>query len=222
MISATSATATERVSAEPSECTLAPEGGSERQGGEHGASPQGRDGSNPDERQRHVERGEDGKREQSIAQPSPRVHETAIPGIDRGDERARRHQRRENHVRRVEGGRRVIGGEHEEQQVVVERLDRVVGRGEDEALAALEQRRPQLGDQHEEQPEEQQVAHDPAHVRQSAAEDQERGEAQRQREDRDRPAAEPAHDRQPGRGPGVRFDHVAAGTAGAGIPCFRQ
>ena len=189
---------------------------------EHRAALEGHDRPHPDQRQGHVERGEDGEAEERVVQPGARVHQPPVQRVDRGDQRARGHRGQEDHVRRVEGRRRVVGREHEEQQVVIERLDRVVGRGQHDAPAALEQRRAQLGDQHEEQPEQQQVADDPPHVGQAPPEHEEGGQPQGQRDDRDGPAPEPAHDRQAGGARRGRLGHVAAGTAGAGIPCLRQ
>ena len=197
--------------AQPARDPFAPEGGRERERGDHRAGLERQDGLEADQGQRDVERSEDGEADQRVAEPAPGGHHSSVDRVDRGDERAGRDERGEHHVPRVERGRRVVGGQHEEEQVVIERLDRVVGGGEHEPAPPLGERPAELGDHDEEQPQEQQVAHDPAHVRQAAAEDEQGGQAQGQREDRDGPAAEPADQRQARRGRGTPVGHVAGG-----------
>ncbi len=158
-----------------------------------------------------------------MVEPRPGLHDPPVGGIDRGHERARRHRGQEDHVRRVQGGRRVVGGQHEQEQVVVEGLDRVVRDGGHHGTPALVQRGPQLGDEHEQEPQQEQVAHDPGHVRQPAPEHEEHGQPQDQRQDRDGPAPEPADDGQArgGRRRGT-VGHVAARVAGSARPSRRQ
>jgi hypothetical protein len=109
--------------------------------------------------------------------------------------RAPRHDAGETqHVRRVERRARPVGGEHEEQEAVVEGLYGVVRGADDTAPAATLERSAQLRDEGEEQPQEQQVADDPAHVGQPAPEDEDRRKSQAERDDGDSPALDPVEE----------------------------
>src|SRR5439155_11633281 len=145
------------------------------------------------ERQRHVERAEDAHEEEDAAHPRPRMHDRAIPRIERRQQHQPEQHEEEHRVARRERRARPVRGQQEEQDAVAERLDRVVDASHYQArhppLRALE-RPPHLHDEHEEQPQQQDVTDDPADVAQLPTEDEEREQAADERREGDAPSAE--------------------------------
>src|SRR5262249_11011714 len=131
--------------------------------------------------------------------------------------------------RAIERRARPVGREDEEEEVVVEGLDRVVPGGHHQATPAGQEALAHLGEDGEEEPEDNHVADDPAHVRQAPAEDEEDGHAAPQGGDRDAPPDEEVAPGPPVRqgdgattqewvgreGPGTRHAADAAGRVSA-------
>src|SRR5439155_97244 len=144
--------------------------------------------------------------EEDIAEPRPRLDDGPVPGVEGRQERQGHEQREKAGVPRGEGGGGVVRREHEEEQAVVEGLDRVIDRRDEEpqglALRTLE--RPDVDEDGEEQPEEQEVADGPADIRQAATEDEQREE----------PAAERGARDAPGRQNGQRPFHARVAPGG--------
>src|SRR5262249_38150666 len=85
-----------------------------------------------------------------------------------------------------------VGRQHEEEKPVVERLHQVVGSTYHAPATTLRERLAQLRKEGEQETQDQEVAHDPADVRQAAPEHEERHEAETERARRDSPPLAPA------------------------------
>jgi hypothetical protein len=111
-----------------------------------------------------------------MLEPRARANDPPVPRVHGGHQRPHRHAREKEAIDRGEGRARIVPGQDKEQQVVIEGLDRVFARVEDEIPAALLERRPQLGEDKDEEPEQQEVPDNPADMGQSPAKHDEREE----------------------------------------------
>src|SRR5438445_537786 len=125
---------------------------------------------------------------------------------------------KEEDVDRRQRGRGPVSGEQEQEDAVIERLDHVLGRGQHQAVGAPlrdDQRVPYLDEDRDEEPEQEQVADDQAHVRQATAEHEEGEETADEGRGRDTPGLREGQDH-PG---GPRRSTMARATSSRRSAC---
>src|SRR3989449_1174869 len=173
------------------------------------------------QRQGEVQRAEERDEEEDVADQRIRVHDGLVPRVERREKRERDEGEKEEDVDRRQRGRGPVGREQEQEDAVIERLDHVLGRGQHQAVGAPlrdDQRVPYLDEDRDEEPEQEQVADDQAHVRQATAEHEEGEETAEEGRERDAPGLREGEDH-PG---GPRRSTMARATSSRRSACTQS